>query len=126
MMQYSKIMLLLFLAVCNTLSAQQQAGDVLRLNDSKTVHLEAGKIFNYLVNLKKGQFASIKLHQQSIGVGYAVYDPADSLINTEDANALYQTEVANIEATKTGNYRIEVFWDYGHQWAKQHPSGQDN
>jgi len=100
-----------FLSI-NVLNAQDQLVENLRLNKAKTVHLVAGQIFKYSINLKKGQFASIQVHQKSIGVGYAVYAPGDSLISSADLNALYQTEVINITASKAGNYLIEIFWDY--------------
>lgn len=100
-----------FLSI-NVVNARDQLVENLRLNKAKTVHLEAGEIFKYRINLQKGQFASIQVHQKSIGVGYVVYAPDGSLISSEDLNALYQTEVINITASKAGNYVIEIFWDY--------------
>ncbi len=93
--------------------ARQQPEESLRLNHPKRVHLEAGQVHHYSLPLQKGQFASVKVDQESIGIGYAVYAPGDSLISYEDLNAIYQTEVINIGATKSGSYRIDIFWDYG-------------
>lgn len=90
-----------------------QAPEALALNNPRKIHLEAGQVFRYKLRLTKGEFASIKVQQLTVGIGYAVYDPSDSLISNEDLNALYQTEVINIAATKAGNYRVEIFWDYG-------------
>jgi CubicO group peptidase (beta-lactamase class C family) len=96
-----------------TVAIAQQPVEILTLNNSQTVYLEAGQIFKYNLNLKKGQFASVKILQRSVGIGYAVYAPNDSLINYDDLNALYQTEIVTIYASRSGNYRLEVFWDYG-------------
>jgi CubicO group peptidase (beta-lactamase class C family) len=112
-MKYKLILSLLLILSFHTIQAQQQKSVLLQLNKAQTVRLEAGQIFKYHINLQKGQFASVKVHQQSVGIGYAVYTPEDSLITYEDLNALYQTEVINITASSSGNYRIEIFWDYG-------------
>jgi CubicO group peptidase (beta-lactamase class C family) len=112
-MRFSKIICLLVFAFSKICSAQQEQLIPLKLKTAETVKLEAGQVFKYIINLKQGQFASIKVHQKSVGIGYAVYAPGDSLIINEDLNAIYQTEVINIAAAKSGNYRVEIFWDYG-------------
>jgi len=104
---------LFLLFLVHSAGAQHPEIEILQLNNAKTVHLEAGQIFKYHINLRKGQFASVKVLQQSVGIAYAVYTPGDSLVIYEDLNALYQTEVINIAAATSGNYRIEIFWDYG-------------
>lgn len=111
-MKYFALPLLLLFLVYSA-NAQQQEIEMLRLNTAKTVHLEAGQIFKYHLTLQRGQFASVKVLQRSVGISYAVYAPGDSLIAFEDLNALYQTEVININASVSGNYRVEIFWDYG-------------
>ncbi|HEY0610653.1 MAG TPA: serine hydrolase domain-containing protein [Chitinophaga sp.] len=111
-MKYLVLSLLLLCFVQSAIARQQEI-EILQLNNAKTVHLEAGQIFKYHLNLQKGQFASVKVLQKSVGIGYAVYTPGDSLIIYEDLNALYQTEVININAYTSGNYRVEIFWDYG-------------
>lgn len=108
-----EFVLSLFLLFSFHIAGAQQGPEKLQLNSAKKAHLEAGQIFKYHINLQKGQFASVKVHQRSVGIGYAVYTPEDSLIIYEDLNALYQTEVINIIASTSGNYRIEIFWDYG-------------
>ncbi len=90
-----------------------QTIESLKLNEQKTVYLEAGQAFKYHVSLKKGQHAAIKVKQKSVGISYAVYSPKDSLMCFDDFNAINQTEIINIMATETGNYRVEIFWDYG-------------
>lgn len=112
-MRENIILSLLLLLFINATIAQQQPVEKLKLNKAKTVHLEAGQVFQYSINLQKGQFASVKVVQNTVGIGYAVYAPGDSLIIYDDLNALYQTEVVNITASKSGDYRIEIFWDYG-------------
>lgn len=112
-MKYNLALSLLLLLSVHIADAQQQETETLQLNKVRTAHLEAGQIFKYHIRLQKGQFASIKVHQQSVGISYAVYTPEDSLIIYEDLNAPYQTEVINITAATSGNYRVEIFWDYG-------------
>ncbi len=113
-MKYITVSLLAVLLIFTINFANaQQPNEPLKFNKLKTVHLEAGQVFKYNVVLQKGQFASLKVNQKSVGISYAVYAPGDSLIISDDLNALYQTEVINILAEKTGIYRIEIFWDYG-------------
>lgn len=111
-MKYLALSVLLLFSIQSAI-AQQQEIETLQLNNEKKVHLEAGQVFKYHISLQKGQFASVKVLQSSVGIAYAVYTPGDSLIIYEDLDALYQTEVINIAASASGNYRIEIFWDYG-------------
>lgn len=114
MKQSNLFILLLFLpGVISIAHAQQQSAEKLQLRQAKKVQMEAGQVFKYLVPLQRGQFASVKVKQESIGIAYALYAPGDSLILHEDYNALNQSEVINIAASKTGDYRVEIFWDYG-------------
>lgn len=112
-MAHFKFLLLFLLLFSKEVLAQNQGGEILKFKSLENIKLEAGQVFKYLINLKKGQFASIKVQQKSVGIGYAIYSPGDSLIDVGDMNALYQTEIINIDAIKNGNYRIEIFWDYG-------------
>jgi len=113
-MKYIPIRLLSVLLIFSiNFAIAQHPVEPLKFNKLKTVHLDPGQVFKYNVILQKGQFASLKVHQKSVGIGYAVYAPSDSLIISDDLNALYQTEVINIFAEKTGTYQIEIFWDYG-------------
>jgi CubicO group peptidase (beta-lactamase class C family) len=107
------ILSLLLLICINTAIAQQPSVEPLTFNKAKTAHLDAGQIIRYALPLQEGQFASVKVHQRSVGILYAVYAPGDSLLFADDLNALYQTEVVNIAASKSGDYRIEIIWDYG-------------
>ncbi|MDE3250849.1 MAG: hypothetical protein KGO82_19455, partial [Bacteroidota bacterium] len=92
------------------MAATAQATD-LSPGQSQHSSLSAGEVHRYHIVLRAGQFASLTVEQLSIGIGYAVYGPNDSLISNEDLNALYQTEVINITAKKSGIYRVEIFWD---------------
>jgi len=85
----------------------------LKLHQPITVALKAGQVDKYVLPLREGQFACVKLLQQSVGVGYFVYTPDNTLIRNEDLNAIHQSEIITIDADQPGNYRIEVFWDYG-------------
>lgn len=100
--------LFLALLVCQTALAQTN----MALNKILRRTLKAGEVHAYTVPLRKGEFASIRIQQTSIGVGYFVYAPTDSLIDNADLTALYQDEVIQIAATKSGNYTVKVFWDY--------------
>ena len=93
--------------------AQSPAPTTLQLRKSIQKNLAAGQVHQYKLPLKVGQFASIRIYQESVGVAYAVVAPNDSLIDNADYNALYQYEVIAIHANKTGDYSIDVFWDYG-------------
>ncbi len=78
-----------------------------------TATLHAGEVRPYELKLNAGQFVRIRIKQETVGIGYMVYAPGDSLLEYTDLNALYQQEIITIAATKTGTYRIEIFWDYG-------------
>lgn len=100
-------------AFCFLHEGRAQAPQSLPFNQPITVSLKAGQVLSYSIPLKKGQFAAVKVEQKSVGIAYALYAPGDSLLINEDLNALYQTEVIPVAATKSGNYRIDIFWDYG-------------
>lgn len=112
-MIYTKSFCLLLLILLNITITNAQDLVPLQRNVSTAVQLGAGQVYHYSVALQKGQIATIEVEQQSVGIGYAVYDPKDSLIINEDLNALYQREIISIAANKTGIYKIDIFWDYG-------------
>jgi CubicO group peptidase (beta-lactamase class C family) len=62
--------------------------------------------------LQKGQTAIVNIEQVSIGIGYGVYTPSGKLFRFEDLNKVGQTEVIHVFAEESGNYRIQLFWDY--------------
>ncbi len=102
---------LAFLGLFNNGIAQTPR--TLKINQPVREFLKAGQIFSFHITLEKGQFASVKVDQKSVGIAYALYAPGDSLILNEDLNALHQKEVIPVLANKSGNYRIDIFWDYG-------------
>ena len=62
--------------------------------------------------LQKGQTAIVNIEQVSIGIGYGVYTPSGKLFRFEDLNKVGQTEVIHVFAEESGNYRVQLFWDY--------------
>ena len=89
-----------------------QPDSLLELNTIKKVHLKAGQVLNYTLTLQKGQTAIVNVEQVSVGIGYGVYAPSGKLFRFEDLNKVGQTEVIHVFAEESGNYRIQIFWDY--------------
>ncbi|MEP7267575.1 MAG: serine hydrolase domain-containing protein [Saprospiraceae bacterium] len=85
----------------------------LKLHQKISKEFKAGQVDKYIIPLIKGQFASINIKQASVGLAYSVYAPIDSLTEISDFNALFESEIVTIDAPKSGDYRVEVFWDYG-------------
>lgn len=106
---------LLFLYFNASLFAQPPASAAVELTLKKNIRVElnAGDVHQYTINLKAGQFAAVRIRQESVGIGFSVFAPGDSLMEYADLDALYQDEVITIQAKKAGPYRVEVFWDYG-------------
>jgi CubicO group peptidase (beta-lactamase class C family) len=104
------------------LNAQVPANGLVELVLKKKISaaLKAGQVDQYSISLKQRQFAAIRIQQETVGIGYRVFAPGDSLLEYTDLNALYQSETITIEAKKTGHYRVEVFWDYGRPQSGQY------
>jgi CubicO group peptidase (beta-lactamase class C family) len=66
----------------------------------------------YTINLHKGQFASIRVYQKSVGLNILVYDPLDSLQQIVDENGIGQNEVVAIQAKMSGDYKVKVSWNF--------------
>lgn len=66
---------------------------------------------SFYLNLKKDQFASIRISQTKIGLLIFVYDPLDTLKQIVDENGIGQDEVVTIDASIPGDYKIKVIWN---------------
>lgn len=99
---------ILVISFCNLAISQSK----LTLYQEIKKILKAGTIDSYQISLHKNEFASIRVHQVSIGIGYAVYDPENKLIENGDFTAIYQDEIIQIASQKNGQYTIKIFWDY--------------
>src|SRR5688572_10434907 len=66
----------------------------------------------YTIKLFKGQFASIRVYQKSVGLTILVYDPLDSLQQIVDENGIGQNEVVAIQAKISGDYKVKVIWNF--------------
>ena len=89
-----------------------QTDSLLKPGKSQTIHLQAGAVLNFNLPLQKGQTAIVNIEQVSIGIGYGVYTPSGKLFRFEDLNKVGQTAVIHVFAEKSGNYRVQLFWDY--------------
>jgi CubicO group peptidase (beta-lactamase class C family) len=93
-------------------SNHAQTDSLLNPGKSQTIHLQAGAVLNFNLPLQKGQTAIVNIEQLSIGIGYGLYAPSGKLFRFEDLNKVGQTEVIHVFAEESGNYRIQLFWDY--------------
>lgn len=106
--------LLLFAAMvlhC-TLFAQSSYSTDLRIGTPVQAKITPQMTDLYLVQLSKGQFASIRVHQRNAEVLALVYDPQDSLIYIVDDGGPGQDEVVTIQAPLTGKYKVKLLWAF--------------
>jgi CubicO group peptidase (beta-lactamase class C family) len=85
---------------------------ILSLNKTIESDINPYKQDIYTIKLSKGQFASIRVSQKSVGLNVLVYDPLDSLQQMVDENGIGQNEVIAIQAKMTGAYTIKVIWNF--------------
>jgi CubicO group peptidase (beta-lactamase class C family) len=105
------LVLPLVLLFTNAIKAQSKT--VLSIGKSNKSDLKLKETHDYFVSLKAGQFASVKIKQISIGVYFVVFDPTGKLVQIADYNAINFAERITIEATTSGEYKVQVGWDYG-------------
>lgn len=74
----------------------------------------------YKVKLVKGQFASIRVNQKTVGLNILVYDPLDSLQQIVDENGIGHNEVVTITALMTGDYQLKVIWNFNRPLSGQY------
>jgi CubicO group peptidase (beta-lactamase class C family) len=73
-----------------------------------TATIDGAEVNRYSLDLRKGQFATIKLNQVSGDLVLIVFDPDNKLIEIIDRNKEHETEVANLVAEKNGKYSLQV------------------
>lgn len=105
------VLLLFWLMVGSTVTAQGIPQDVTTLDSTKTVEREmkGGETHVYQVRLTSGQFINVSVEQRGLDVAVDLLDPNEKQINTQDGpNGRYGPEsVVGIAATE-GNYRLVV------------------
>lgn len=81
---------------------------ILKPESVSTATIHGAEVNRYSLDLRKGQFATIKLNQVSGDLVLVVFDPDNKLIEIIDRNKEHETEVANLVAEKTGKYSLQV------------------
>ncbi len=73
-----------------------------------TATIHGAEVNRYSLDLRKGQFATIKLNQAGGDLVLVVFDPDNELVEIIDRNKEHETEVANLVAEKNGKYTLQV------------------
>jgi len=108
-------MVFLFLFQSNSQAQKQETFSETKLLSLKKpieAEMDPHKTDSYILPLKKGQFASIRITEANIRLYALVYDPSDSVMQIVDENQMGNKEVISLNATMTGNYTIKVMWDF--------------
>lgn len=92
------------------------------ISQDKPVRLIAGQTLQtqlspheldtFLVSMKAGEFASVRITEKHIRLHARVYDPAGKLIHWVDQNRMGDKEVVTIFSTIPGSYRVIVGWNF--------------
>jgi CubicO group peptidase (beta-lactamase class C family) len=107
------ILLIFFLPNCLA-QKDVKVSPALFLSLKKTIEadIDPYKQDVYKIKLVKGQFASIRVNQKTVGLNILVYDPLDSLQQIVDENGIGHNEVVTITALMTGDYKLKVIWNF--------------
>ena len=104
-------LLLLWLVIGSSVSAQSVPQDVSKLDSTKPVEREmkGGETHVYEVPLRAGQFLNVSVEQRGIDVAVDLLNPSEKQISTQDGpNSRFGPESMVGIAETDGNYRLVV------------------
>lgn len=73
-----------------------------------TAAIHGAEVHRYTVDLRRGQFAAVRLEQLGGDLVLTVFDPAGRLIDIRDGNSTGAVDVATLFVETTGRYAFQV------------------